>query len=374
MASKKLSGVEEPKDRGKKKKKDKKKKKKNSSNGEDPNANIRFDDQHEEQQTARKPDKTPKSNQTKPKDLAGNNAARGRARNTSGPSPTRMNSPAESSIDDDASQVVAKISHNFPTKTHWDLFGKNETRTLRRRDIFADLVRQLNSVAGGGDDDDDEKDKLKLIGSASGGKASRASNDNSQLVRKEQVAARTISSTGSGLRQRNGSNRQQQELVYSNFIRIRCSSLVPTLGYEMISELNVPLTLMVPAGQLNDVQWQLLNANNRQQPQDRDLSSRRNDEVAEDDGGSTADRNGGSLQAPRAVSIDRVAQASGAQITTTATATTEQSPPVRATTNRTTRFLREARNGASSRTTTNCHLGTLWWWALIVLLCCYKAC
>lgn len=79
---------------------------------------------------------------------------------------------------------------------------------------------------------------------------------------------------------------QPRQFAYSNYIKIKCTSLVPAVGYEMTSELNVPLTLLIPARQLSE-------AMRAKQPE----------------AGGRA-QVGGSLQAPRAVLIDRLAQAS----------------------------------------------------------------
>lgn len=40
--------------------------------------------------------------------------------------------------------------------------------------------------------------------------------------------------------------------IYSNNIKIKCTSLVPAIGYDMTAELNVSLTLIVPAAYLTD--------------------------------------------------------------------------------------------------------------------------
>lgn len=92
--------------------------------------------------------------------------------------------------------------------------------------------------------------------------------------------------------QQAGRLEQQQQSAYSNYIKIKCTSLVPAVGYEMTSELNVPLTLLIPARQLSDA----LRAGQQE------ANSR--------PAGSQSAQVGGSLQAPRAVLIDRLAQAS----------------------------------------------------------------
>lgn len=129
------------------------------------------------------------------------------------------------------------------------------------------------------------------------------------------------------------SDQQRRQIIYSNFVRIKCISTVPTLGYEMISELNVPLTLIVPASRLSDALKQptgnggsgslLQNINDRSDDNDSRLDEpRRNGESdvygnQRDNGRQQQDGNTvgnfGSLQKPRAVVIDRVAQASGRQ-------------------------------------------------------------
>ena len=123
------------------------------------------------------------------------------------------------------------------------------------------------------------------------------------------------------------------EHVYSNYIKIKCSSLVAAVGYEMTSELSVPLTLFVPAHQLSDATA----TTGRQRRPGAGSGGSAGDEArgARQGGGSDAAggrrqqaggggdddesglfgvaraiRNGGSLQAPRAVLIDRLAQAS----------------------------------------------------------------
>lgn len=88
--------------------------------------------------------------------------------------------------------------------------------------------------------------------------------------------------------------RQQQQPNYSSYIKIKCTSLVPAVGYEMTSELNVPLTLLVPAGQLSEAMRRPIGQGGAQagppsQP-------RRNPS--------------NSLQEPQTVLIDRMAQAS----------------------------------------------------------------
>lgn len=132
------------------------------------------------------------------------------------------------------------------------------------------------------------------------------------LAKQEQVGTRTISSTGTGLRPRTG-----LQQTYSNFIRIKCVSSVHALGYEMTSELNVPLTLLVPASQLSDAFRQATatstNRNRQQDDANNQQPARRSDDANNLLGltPSRQVRNGGSLQAPRAVLIDRLAQASG---------------------------------------------------------------
>lgn len=121
------------------------------------------------------------------------------------------------------------------------------------------------------------------------------------------------------------SNSNRVSEVYSNYIRIKCTSLVPAVGYEMTSELNVPLTILVPARQISDAlrqpNWQQRGEQENFRLRGFESGSRRrqqqqagggfDDETGNLFGGSRfAIRNGGALQAPRAVLIDRLAQAS----------------------------------------------------------------
>lgn len=137
-----------------------------------------------------------------------------------------------------------------------------------------------------------------------------------RLARQEQRVRATAGN-------RDDTNEGQAEQLYSNYIRIKCTSLVPAVGYEMTSELSVPLTVLVPARQISDAfrQSQLAagqSPGTTSARQRDDTSSRRSEQQRQrrPSGHNEAFFGpsrfaGNSLQAPRAVLIDRLAQASG---------------------------------------------------------------
>lgn len=182
-------------------------------------------------------------------------------------------------------------------------------------------IAQANTTTGGMHNEQiksiKRRDKANPMGMDSGwrSKLDKLGVAEQRLVKQEQGGARTISSRIGALRDQNNNQQQQQARVYSNFIRIRCASLVPNLGYEMTSELTVPLTLLVPASQLSDTLRQVA-ALSPDNPQTRQGEANRRSDNERETSSQSGDssrvlRNGGSLQAPRTVSIDRVAQASG---------------------------------------------------------------
>lgn len=159
--------------------------------------------------------------------------------------------------------------------------------------------------------------------SSSGNKDVESNQEHLRLVKQEQR-----------VRQQTSSNSNRVSELYSNYIRIKCTSLVPAVGYEMTSELNVPLTVLVPARQISDALRQQPGGFSQQQQRfdeqqnfrlrDSEITTSRRRQQQQESGGANNDetnsklfngsrfaiRNGGSLQAPRAVLIDRLAQAS----------------------------------------------------------------
>lgn len=184
----------------------------------------------------------------------------------------------------------------------------------------------------------------RLAATSGGGGSNRGADYMEPLVRLEQQSIRSsiankqqpIGANGAsfsfGNMQQLARQQQQQQprKVYSNYIRIKCISLVPAVGYEMTSELNVPLTVLVPASQLSDVTSSLnvagrlgvggasglRNGNNVNLPDQPNGNSNTNNDAQLDGLANLSGwsqrtfRNGGSLQSPRAVLIDRLAQAS----------------------------------------------------------------
>lgn len=149
-------------------------------------------------------------------------------------------------------------------------------------DDLQESISTLSSVSG--------PETIEKLSSAGAG-GTISSRKQPILAAAEQNVVRSTISPAAG---------QQQRQVYSNFVRIRCQSLVPALGYEMTSELAVPLALLVPASRLSDaIRSASLSAESRR-AEEGETSSRRQ-----------SARNGGSLQAPRVVVTDRLAQASG---------------------------------------------------------------
>jgi len=131
--------------------------------------------------------------------------------------------------------------------------------------------------------------------------------------------------------------------IYSNFIRIKCASLVEPLRYEMTSEMSVPLTVLVPANRLVDANELVRrsnldqstspdSANNFDTPNTQPRLRPRSDEEApflnRNGMPRAVARNGGSLQTPRAVVIDREAQATrqGGQMSAVVYAATTAAP------------------------------------------------
>lgn len=128
------------------------------------------------------------------------------------------------------------------------------------------------------------RDKQQLTAAAAAAEAA----SNQELAKEEQRAASSS---------------------YSNYIRVKCTSLVPAVGYEMTSELSVPLTLLVSARQLvpaaGDSGARSGSRTSSTAAATGEGQSERPERLLSPNGGG-----GGSLQTPRAVLIDRLAQAS----------------------------------------------------------------
>ena len=148
-------------------------------------------------------------------------------------------------------------------------------------------LEHMRNAAPANDADDEAEGTENLRAAPSdSGENSGTFNLAGNEQRRQIVTSVVVSPQRERENQSGGGAQQQRRVAYLNSARIRCVSHVPTLGYEMISELGVPLTLLVPASQLVSA---ALEAN-------RQLSAGQS----------------GSLQSPRAVSVDRLAQASQA--------------------------------------------------------------
>lgn len=225
--------------------------------------------------------------------------------------------------DDDQLQTIA-VSSALPlaedkTNAHRKLVEQHHqqntasTNPLNSIDNLSNYVQPANVTATTGA----PLERLKRATAAAA--AAAGSNGPSSALLKQEQRVRPQSFAGDA----NSNNNQNLNTVYSNYIKIKCTSLVPAVGYEMTSEFTVPLTLLVPAHQLIDAAAaaaalrQQQQANGRfQNPQDDgspsgNTNSRgRQQSEASLFGAPRVFKNGGSLQAPRAVLIDRLAQAS----------------------------------------------------------------
>lgn len=252
-----------------------------------------------------------------------------RASTSSTPRPTKLASALPASSDAERKQQPATANANananvvFDDDSKSDRPAANQKRPLKSARKQASSKRRKDQVTSRGqqnladpaeaDNDDDDEDAAAAADPADRHQheaAAAAASLQADLVRlpvgkdKLPAAAAAPHESLGGMEQRTNLRTRQPPPAsssgssaaaasYSNYIRVKCTSLVPAVGYEMTSELSVPLTLLVPARQLlaggAGAEWRA---------------------AAGSGPGEVQAGGAGSLQAPRAVLIDRLAQAS----------------------------------------------------------------